>query len=576
MQRKTLTINDTLGNAIRNASVRIVLHGTTTAAQLFAEDGVTPVLQPLTTDGRGQCFFYAANGRYDAVISRGGQSLGTQYDIQSFDSAALFSGLGASLIGFIRSAVGAVTRSIHAKLSEIPSVKDFGAVGNGAADDRPKIQAAIDAIHSAGGGRLLVPAGVYLLGASIDRKPGVFLEGDGAEFTELRALGDFPVMTAIGSIGNIRNRGGAKGMLIRGGGKANANAHGIYEAWTNRAIYEDIRFHGCRYGMYASNVWQSKWDNVHADGGGTDQNYIGFYMAEVDPTNQNNAVQAVNCMAQGTEFCGFRLINFNGSKFVNCEAAGTGVHGWYLGDPTVGTESIRWGAFANCLADTVSGHLWRLEKGAATEVRQIHFSNCWAGTSTSGHGFHVGGASEIIINGLMVASVNKSAVAFVSSARCVLSGGSLNGYDGAAGANPGVALIDSTNIQVLSNHVYSASGAAKGLVESGSANSNAVIGNHLQSGITKVGAASKFARNIGAVCEASGSVQILAANTSATVTHGMAYTPSINDVRLTPRDGMGAATKISAQNMTATTFDIVSNAAPGGNIVIAWGIDPGA
>ena len=39
------------------------------------------------------------------------------------------------------------------------NIMDFGAVGDGKADDAPAIQAAVDACTKAGGGRVLVPAG---------------------------------------------------------------------------------------------------------------------------------------------------------------------------------------------------------------------------------------------------------------------------------------------------------------------------------------------------------------------------------------------------------------------------------
>lgn len=42
-------------------------------------------------------------------------------------------------------------------------VRDYGAVGNGTTDDRPSIQAAIDAAAAAGGGTVYVPPGTYLL-----------------------------------------------------------------------------------------------------------------------------------------------------------------------------------------------------------------------------------------------------------------------------------------------------------------------------------------------------------------------------------------------------------------------------
>jgi Pectate lyase superfamily protein len=56
------------------------------------------------------------------------------------------------------------------------SVKQFGAVGNGVANDTAAIQAGIDAIAGSGG-VLFFPAGVYLISAAIVLKANVFLKG---------------------------------------------------------------------------------------------------------------------------------------------------------------------------------------------------------------------------------------------------------------------------------------------------------------------------------------------------------------------------------------------------------------
>ena len=45
----------------------------------------------------------------------------------------------------------------------IYNVRDYGAVGDGATDDRAAIQAALDAVRTAGGGVVYLPAGTYLL-----------------------------------------------------------------------------------------------------------------------------------------------------------------------------------------------------------------------------------------------------------------------------------------------------------------------------------------------------------------------------------------------------------------------------
>jgi len=59
---------------------------------------------------------------------------------------------------------GAVTTNVQTKLRQTVSVKDFGAVGNGVADDTAAIQKAIDYVGSIGGGVVHIPAGTYAVG----------------------------------------------------------------------------------------------------------------------------------------------------------------------------------------------------------------------------------------------------------------------------------------------------------------------------------------------------------------------------------------------------------------------------
>jgi hypothetical protein len=67
---------------------------------------------------------------------------------------------GTSLIGFNQSVSGSVARSAQAKLRETVSVKDFGAVGDGVADDADALEAAI--AHAAANDLvLLFPEGHY-------------------------------------------------------------------------------------------------------------------------------------------------------------------------------------------------------------------------------------------------------------------------------------------------------------------------------------------------------------------------------------------------------------------------------
>jgi hypothetical protein len=96
--------------------------------------------------------------------------------------------------GFLQAGSGAVTRTAQAKMRDVVSVKDFGAVGDGVADDTVAIQAAIDSCWNTSR-TLYVPSGTYLV-------TGLTLTGSsGQQNTVLKIVGDgcgnpFAVWTA--------------------------------------------------------------------------------------------------------------------------------------------------------------------------------------------------------------------------------------------------------------------------------------------------------------------------------------------------------------------------------------------
>lgn len=81
----------------------------------------------------------------------------------------------------MQAAVGSITSLYRSVKSPL-----YGATGNGVTNDRPAIQAAIDAAHAAGGGTVFFPAGTYLLdGTSLLVSRIVTLTGSGAACTML-------------------------------------------------------------------------------------------------------------------------------------------------------------------------------------------------------------------------------------------------------------------------------------------------------------------------------------------------------------------------------------------------------
>ncbi len=88
--------------------------------------------------------------------------------LSAADAAQLFASSGASLVGYSPAGVGATPTSVQAKLREVVSVKDFGAVGDGVTDDTVAIQAALSSTAS----EIIFPPGTYrVVDTALDGSP---------------------------------------------------------------------------------------------------------------------------------------------------------------------------------------------------------------------------------------------------------------------------------------------------------------------------------------------------------------------------------------------------------------------
>jgi hypothetical protein len=89
--------------------------------------------------------------------------------------------------------LGAVNRPINQKLSEIVSIKDFGAVGDGATNDTVAIQKALDSGNSI----VYFPSGNYLCGAVTISTAGQILQGAGALKTQITSNAASIIMFSV-------------------------------------------------------------------------------------------------------------------------------------------------------------------------------------------------------------------------------------------------------------------------------------------------------------------------------------------------------------------------------------------
>jgi len=78
---------------------------------------------------------------------------------------------------------GNTPRYMEDRFADVFNAKDYGATGDGVADDAPALQAAIDAAEAVGG-KVVIPSGTYLLNTGLHmQEEGIVIEGMGRDVT---------------------------------------------------------------------------------------------------------------------------------------------------------------------------------------------------------------------------------------------------------------------------------------------------------------------------------------------------------------------------------------------------------
>lgn len=135
----------------------------------------------------------------------------TGFNGQSGFVSVLGTATGADWVGYTPAGTNANPRTAQDKLRDVVSVKDFGAIGDGVADDTVAIQTAIT---NASAGTIYFPAGTYLISAEITCTTKS-LQGEGQDSTTIKAS------AAIGTMLTFGNRNTIDGFYFNGDSKAN-------------------------------------------------------------------------------------------------------------------------------------------------------------------------------------------------------------------------------------------------------------------------------------------------------------------------------------------------------------------
>lgn len=94
------------------------------------------------------------------------QDAKAQFVYQAATARGQFGVISSDAVSFLQAGANAQPRTVQSKLRDVVSVKDFGAVGNGLADDTVAIQNAIDSLTITGG-TVFFPPGTYRIARNV-------------------------------------------------------------------------------------------------------------------------------------------------------------------------------------------------------------------------------------------------------------------------------------------------------------------------------------------------------------------------------------------------------------------------
>jgi len=468
-------------------------------------------------------------------------------------------------------ATGSTTaRSLPDRFADVVNVKDFGADPTGTNDSFAAFNAAVTALGSQGG-IIFYPDGNYKTSASIPDVQNVTHIGAGINATTVTATTNVPVFSRAGSETVTINAGGIQNMTIVGNfnpstPSSNTNSHGISVIGSNGAVYRDLRLLNCYYGMYLAFNYESRMEGISCLGGGTQRSYIGYYFDATNNTNVNNAMYVINCNAQKVLAQGWNIINANGSTFSDCAAEACGTWGFIIGSSSALTIPCQFQNYVNCIGDSNPSGNWLIQANALGGVQDLQLSNCWSGLTSNGDGWDFVNAQNITLEAPVSYSDYGNGMK-INNSPIVVNGYIARNYNVANTGFAGINLLNTSGALIAGSTISTTNTSVGGrsIDENGTSNYNVVHGNILSNGGTIIGANSLFRNNQGLVTENAGSVTIASGTTTATVTHGLAVTPTLGEITLTTQGNFYAG--VTAISSTTFTITIPSL---GSSVTIGW------
>ena len=275
-------------------------------------------------------------------------------------------------------------------------VKDFGAVGDGVANDTATIQAAIDALP-AQGGIIFFPPGVYLVTSAISvNRSDVWLRGAGFNSTIVRTESVTADVFAVGDGLTQRDNLFITDLQLDASVTKTAGAGVLFNACTFARV-ENVKMLGQFYG-------------IRITGGG-----VVFFLNNLDIRN-TVASDGVGILIEGGNDhflsniimdkpsgtqprAGIEITESGGTWITNVDAirSGTGL----LVNPGAG-QVVRWLFVMNSAFDTCSDNgIAVLASTSTSTIMGLNFTGNWTSSCTN-HGIAANKHASAVIDGILI------------------------------------------------------------------------------------------------------------------------------------------------------------------------------
>jgi len=197
-----------------------------------------------------------------------------------------------SLVGYLSPLAAAVARNIRLKLAEFVSVKDFGAVGDGVADDTAAIQACIDAVGALMDGVVFFPTGKYRITTSLNLTNGrVSLKGSSSNRDDSVIIGDTGEDFAIDMTGSDNRWTSIEDLyLVSDASQANPTVNGLLLARTVAAsLAGESYFKNFRINLISAPTANNGYGSVGVASIGSESNKFSQLFVAADVPFYSNA-----------------------------------------------------------------------------------------------------------------------------------------------------------------------------------------------------------------------------------------------------------------------------------------------